>query len=361
MENENISVRVVEQFSLNSSECRFQTQICIVMIFRSLGVVNREHLVHCLSLFFSDFLLYISPIYVALYLPDLLAMHFLHYYVFIRTLHYFRTADELIDIEHFIIYYQKHLSKHYGEKSQLLSVHLHSHLKEQVLRHGSLLFSSCFPRESYLGHCLKWCHGSKYILEQFITWYSVNKSLSSKTTYDLDRIFHFEKLDNRFINDLIIQNYKDRLSMCLDKKKIQYDSIQYFSRYYRGLSVFHSIAYIRGGSAISFRVSIMNEYCPMKRNFCFGEVIFYFEIHEGNYAFVKLFYCIDCCISQALPTVKVPDKLKEKLGYFYGFYHHRQYRYKIIPVLHISNKAISMPWDDNVSAYTDVFFDLEHD
>ena len=305
--------------------------------------------------------MYVSPIYVALYLPDVLAVHFLHYFVFIRTLHYFRTTDELTDVDELLHYYQEHLREHYGHKSELLTVHLHSHLKEQVLRHGCLLFTSCFPRESYLGHCLKWCHGNKYILEQFITWYVINKSLSRRKSYDLDRVFVFEKLDSRFMDDAVIRTHKDRLFLCLEKKRMTSDAIEYSSHYYRGLTVFHSMAYTRSGNAISFRVSIINNTCPMQRESCLGEVLFYLNVREENYAFVKLFYCINCCFSKALPTVRVPDKLKQKLNYFFGFYHHRNYCYKVVPVRSINNKVITMPWQNDVSAYTDVFFDLEHD
>lgn len=77
MENKNVSVRFVVECFLN-----------LVWIFPSS---------------FSAFLLYVSPIYVALYLPDVLAVHFLHY---------FRTVDELTDIDDFLNYYHEHLRKH---------------------------------------------------------------------------------------------------------------------------------------------------------------------------------------------------------------------------------------------------------
>lgn len=318
-------------------------------------------LTHHFLFYFSDFLLYVSPVYAALYLPDVLAVHFMHYYVYVRTLHYFQTNDELINVEDFFKYYQEHLSHHYGKKSELLTIHLHSHLKEQVLRHGSLLFTSCFPRESYLGHCLKWCHGNKYILEQFITWYLINKSLSRRNSYDLNRIFLFERLDNRFMNDTFIQQFHERLFICLEKKKIKPDSIEYFARYYRGLAVFHSLAYTKSGHATSYRVSILNETCPMRRQSCFGEVLFYLNVQKVNYAFVKMYYCVNCCLSNALSTVNVPNNLKQKLNLFYGFYQNRNYCYKVVPVCRISNKVIIMPWKDDASTYTDVLFDFEHD
>ena len=163
------------------------------------------------------------------------------------------------------------------------------------------------------------------------------------------------------MDDAVIRTHKDRLFLSLEKKRMISDAIEYSSRYYRDLTVFHSMAYTRSGNAISFRVSIINNTCPMQRESCLGEVLFYLNVREENYAFVKLFYRINCCFSKALPTVRVPDKLKQKLNYFFGFYHHRNYCYKVVPVRSINNKVITMPWQNDVSAYTDVFFDLEHD
>ena len=306
-------------------------------------------------------MLYVSPVYVALHLPDTLAVHYLHYYVYVRTLHFFQSMDELIDIEQFFFYYYEHLPDYYGAKSQLLSVHLHLHLKEQMIKHGSLLFTSCFARESYLGHCLKWCHGKKYILEQFITWYLVDRSLSGTSAYDINRVFFDDKLDDKHLNKKFIDNYRDKLSECFQKKNINCDSITYFARYHRGMTTFHSIAYARNGNGISYRVSISNDTCPMQRQSCFGEVLFYLSISNVQYAFVKKYDCIDGNIADGISTVNVPQKLKEKLNYFYGFYNHRRYRYKAIPIRLINNKVISMQWRDGIFTYTDIFFDMEHD
>lgn len=134
----------------------------------------------------------------------------------------------------------------------------------------------------------------------------LNNFVSSRKFHSLDRVFIFEKFDSRFMDDVVTQNQKDRLFLCF-RKKIQSHSIEYSSRYYRGLTVFHSMAYTRSGSSISFRVSIMNEACPMQRQSCLGEILFYLNVHEESYAFVKLFYCINCCFSKALPTVHFPD------------------------------------------------------
>ncbi|CAF1508664.1 unnamed protein product [Didymodactylos carnosus] len=161
------------------------------------------------SNYLYDFLLYVSPIFVALFLPDELAVHFLHYFIYIGALHFYENKNVLTDIENFFNYYYPTLAKHYGAKSQLCTIHLHLHLKEQVLKHSSLSLTSCFLREDYLGHSLKWCHGKKYVLEQFITWYLVNRTLRRSNELSINDLFLAKKFDERYLNNKIIQMYEE--------------------------------------------------------------------------------------------------------------------------------------------------------
>ena len=310
---------------------------------------------------FRDFLLYISPVFVSLYLPDALALHFLHYFVYIRSLHFFQSTDELIDIEQFFLFYYKHLADHYGVKSQLCTVHLHLHLKDQVLNHGGLSMTSCFARESYLGNALQWCHGKKYVLEQFITWYLVDRSLSPPTSFDLNRLFFAERYDERYLNRAIINDYRDKLAACLRKKKMAMGNIQYFARYFRGLRAFHSMAYSKSGTGISYWISISNDRCPEGRSTCFGEILFYISEMDAHFAFVKKYDCIHASLSDGLTTVEMSQNLSEKLSKFYGCYDRRKFSYKILPVALISNKVVNMPWLNSTYIFTDVVLDWEHD
>ncbi|CAF3787006.1 unnamed protein product [Rotaria sordida] len=214
--------------------------------------------------FFRDFMIYISPVFCILFLPDKYALHYLYYYIYIRTLYHYQTASELDDIDSLFDAYHKNLSILYGPKSELLTVHLHLHLKEQVMSHGSLSMTSCFARESYLGLALNMCHGKKYILEQYITWYNIERSLYENNTIGVNDIFITERFNERHIDIHIIEQYKTKLVECLTKQQIIPDAalqIQYYSRYRRGFKTFRSKAYSRGGKAISYQI-----YCIMIRS-----------------------------------------------------------------------------------------------
>ena len=156
---------------------------------------------HC-----RDFLLYVSPIFVVLFLPDQLAAHFLHYWAYIRVLHFHHDKTELLDVDQFFDYYYEHLAEHYGPKSELCTVHIHCHLLAQVTRHGCLALTSCFPRESYIGKAVKWCHGKKHMLEQFFTWYRIDRKLCDDNTMSISHLFDEQRFDDKYLDKSTIES-----------------------------------------------------------------------------------------------------------------------------------------------------------
>ncbi|CAF1606063.1 unnamed protein product, partial [Didymodactylos carnosus] len=233
----------------------------------------------------------------------------------------------------------------------------------QAIKHGALALTSCFARESYLGNSLRWCHGKKYILEQFITWYIIDRSLRRTNKMNIDDLFYSEQFDERYLNKSFIPMHQDKLSLCLQRKNIDPNTkIIYYARYRRGIKSFHSRAYSRSGNAISYMVSISTHKCPAKRQTCFAEILFYLNIHGVYYALIPKHDCVDSSISSGLSITTVPPQLVEKLNDYYGFYNDKQYSYKIVPLLHVMNKVIKMQWSQkNIYVFTDIILDCEHD
>ncbi len=300
-----------------------------------------------------------------MFLPDKYAVHFLHYFVYIRTLYHYQTTTELDNIESLFDEYYKNLSSLYGEKSELFTVHVHSHLKEQVIRHGALSVTACFARESYLGLALTMCHGKKYILEQYITWYSIDRSLHEKNTIEVNDIFLLEQCNERHLDLQMIEKHRMNLIECLTKQNIAVNqtlSIKYYSRYRRGFKKFHSMAYSRAGKAISYQVSLSSSKCIHARQKCFADIIFYFKLSNVTYAFVKKYPCLDVSLASGLTTVAVPQNVIEQLDFYYVLFNTNRYSYKVVPVTDIINKVVKMRWHDkNVFTFTDVVVDWEFD
>ncbi|CAF1239252.1 unnamed protein product [Adineta ricciae] len=307
---------------------------------------------------FRDFLLYCSPIFVILFLPDKLALHFLHYFAYIRVLHFYQSPNELDGIDESFSFYFEHLSEHYGPKSELCTVHLHSHLLAQVKRHGSLSMTSCFPRESYIGNAVKWCQGKKYMLEQFITWYKVDRSLYSDSKLDINKLFSNGQLDDKYLDKLLVTSMNDKFTKCCEKQNIPLDKqnpVKQFARYFRGIKVFHSLSYQRGGYAISYWVSFNSNECLKNHGICFGEVIYYFKHDDKDYAFIKHYRCINKTLADGLTSVHVSQNLMNQLNKHYHFFHDEKYSYNIVLVTSIMNKTIRMPWiDPKVSVFTEI-------
>lgn len=300
-----------------------------------------------------------------LFLPDDLALHFLHYFIYIRILHFYKNKDELHDINKFFDYYYQHLSMYYGARSELCTVHLHTHLLDQVNRHGSLSMTSCFPRESYIGKAIKLCKGQKYILEQFNTWYKLDSLLYLDSTLNMSYLTQDERFDEKYLIKSLVESVNEKFVYCCDKKNIELNGttlIKIFSRYFRGLKTFHSLSYGRSGNAISYWVSIKNDKCPQNYGVCFSEVIYYFRIDNDYYAFIKHYSCTDKNLSNGLSSISVSQELLDRLNKYHHFFHDKRYSYKIVPVARIINKVIRMPWmEPDVSVFTEIDLDWEHD
>ncbi|CAF4503456.1 unnamed protein product [Rotaria socialis] len=289
---------------------------------------------------FRDFLLYASPIFVITFLPDTLALHFLHYFIYIRVLHFYQHKDELHDIDRFFDFYYEHLAEHYGPKSELCTVHIHTHLLSQVNRHGSLSMTSCFPRESYIGHAIKWCQGKKFILEQFITWYKIDRTLYPDNTLNIAYLTQHEHFDENYLDKAIVRSLNDTFLKCCEKKHIKFDGsmpVKRYARYFRGLKKFHSISYVRGGYPISYWVSIKSDSCPQNHGICFGEVIYYFQTDNEYYAFIKHYKCLDKSLANGLLSTPVPQNLLDRLNMYYHFFHDKKFSYKIVSTCWITN------------------------
>ncbi|CAF4059345.1 unnamed protein product [Rotaria sp. Silwood2] len=271
-----------------------------------------------------------TPLTKIMLFPSQIAVDYMH---LVCTLHFYQEKDELQDINHFFNYYYQCLSKYYGPKSELCTIHLHSHLLTQVQKHGSLSMTSCFPRESYIGTAIKWCKGKKYILEQFITWYKVDPSLYPDSTLNMVYLTQHQRFDDKYLNKSLVISLNERFIKCCNKQKIQLDArqqIKQYARYFRGLKAFHSLCYERGGNAISYWMSIKHDECPKNHGFCFGEVVFYFQVNNKHYAFVKLYKCLDKSLADGLSSVTVPKILLDRLNNYYYFFNDKTFVYKIV-------------------------------
>ncbi|CAF4552549.1 unnamed protein product, partial [Didymodactylos carnosus] len=231
------------------------------------------------------------------------------------------------------------------------------------IRHAALSLTSCFPRESYLGSALRWCHGKKYVLQQFITWYHIEQSLRVKNTLTVNDIFIKEHCDEKYLNYRFTESFNATfLSCCKNQNVVLNTNTQliYFARYRRGLVTYHSRAYSRSGRAISYYVCVKSDLCPAKRETCFAEILVFFKLND-TYASIKEYSCIDRSLTDGL-TCTASTVLMKKLNEFYAFFNDKHFSYKIVLVSALLDKAIRIPWNEkDLSVFTNVALDWEHD
>lgn len=313
---------------------------------------------------YRDFLLYVAPVFTVLFIPDAYAEHFLHYFVYVRTLHYFDSINDLDKLDDIFGHYARSIEPLYGHRASLCSLHMHSHLVRQVINHGALSMTSCFARESYLSSAIKICHGTRNVLQQFVDWYDIDQAIRPPCSFTVDRVFSRELIfDQKYVNRSLLEQMHTTFAACTVAQSItvrkNLNELAY-ARFNRGLAIFHSSVYSRGGRAISSFASVVYSPCLSHSHLCFAELLFFFSVAQVNFAFAKIFPCNQRSLSTGL---SLAQGTKKRLDDFFRFFNTNVFKFFIVPVSSIDNLAIRLSWpeDKSIFCFTTVPFQSEHD
>ena len=307
-----------------------------------------------------DFFLYVSPMFAIQFLPDDYSTHFLLYYTYVRVLYSFTDRKQLIGIGRIFHLYHESLARLYSPRSELATIHYHSHPLTQVYAHGALYFTSCFPRDSYLAYVLKWSKGNTHVLSQLVTWYEVCENTQHTRSFSLSEIFSTERFSHSYLDNSFIISLHHDFTYCLQAISASTSECEFYCRYYRGLVCFHSISYSRRGHSISHFVSVQALSC-LVGDFCFASVLFYFSLHQQNYAFVKIHPCLPRSLGSLLNR-PIHPLVKKTIDSYFKLFDESVRSFKILPVSSIARKSIKVPLlENNICSFTCVDFDFEHD
>ncbi|CAF3329114.1 unnamed protein product [Rotaria sp. Silwood2] len=111
------------------------------------------------------------------HLPRLNSSHFAVYCLAIKLLHCPKSHHEINLAESLIDYYCRAAPEVYDHSIELLSLHAHLYLAEQVRRHGGLGFSSAFCFESCIRHLKKLVHGTRDLASQVAFWFDLRTAI----------------------------------------------------------------------------------------------------------------------------------------------------------------------------------------
>ncbi|CAF1156768.1 unnamed protein product [Didymodactylos carnosus] len=203
----------------------------------------------------------------------------------------------------------------YGQCSELFSIHAHLHLYQQANAHSGLVFHSMFSSESILNYLSKFAYENIGLGEQIVYWYTIDIQQQVKTSYPLFERNEFP-VDNLTDANLLIDYKKEFRLACL--KYFSDDIIsnkKIFSRFQRGLEIFHSLSYRNRQQSASYCVSVRNLNC-------FNSIIL--------------------------------DKL-------YRFVHSAVDEYVVLPCSFIRKKCIFINQDLDSLLCTEIEYELEHD
>ena len=281
---------------------------------------------------YRDFLLYVAPVFTVLFIPDAYVQHFIHYFIYVRTLHYFDSFADLHELDGIFAHYARSIESLYGHRASLCSLHMHRHLVRQVINHGALSMTSCFARESYLSSAIKICHGTRSILQQFVDWYDIDQAIRPRSSFTVGDIFTRELIfDQKYVNRSLLEQMHPAFFTCAAVQSLVVPkNLNEFasSRFKRGLVVYHSSVYSRGGRAASSFASVLWSSCSFHSQFCFAELLFFFSIEEANFVFLKVFPCNRHSLSSGLSLER---GVKERLDNFFRFFDESVFEFAICP------------------------------
>ncbi|CAF2156229.1 unnamed protein product [Rotaria magnacalcarata] len=212
----------------------------------SIGDVSEWHAKHS-----RLFVLNVGLPSIISYLPKVMASHFAVYCLAIKLLHCPKSIDEISFAESLIDYYCRTAPLVFDGSIELLSLHAHMHLGEQVRQHGDLAFSSAFCFESCIRYLKKMVHGTKNLASQIAYWCDM-RSAVPRPEFILQQATGKTKI---LFSSVKINQYRHILMNKLLEIGHDCKNIILFLRYKDKFNTYHSIIYDDSFSCASFIVS----------------------------------------------------------------------------------------------------------
>lgn len=307
------------------------------------------------------FLLYVALPFAVRFLSAQHQSLFSLFFIYVRTLRFFKSRDDIMDMKLYIIKYLTQFPLVFGRCNELYSVHALLHLVEQCYAFGALAFHSMFALESALHHYSKLAHGTILRGSQIAYWHCVNRQLASINQSTSPAMF----IEQYFLDDKLVD-----LEFCLKYKSIFRNlfqlkfkrdvplSLRIFSRYQANLILYHSLAYVMKRGTASYRVSVNNSACAFSR--CFGHIIFFFEFENQKFFLFDKMLCLKKLFSSFIFQANAINSWNTRLNNFFSLVN-SNCCLCILPCSFLRQKAIFIPFEKEVFVCSEVEHELEHD
>ncbi|CAF3003505.1 unnamed protein product [Rotaria sp. Silwood2] len=298
---------------------------------------------------FRLFVLNIGLPCVIPHLPRLNSSHFAVYCLAIKLLHCPKSHHEINLAESLIDYYCRAAPEVYDHSIELLSLHAHLHLAEQVRRHGGLGFSSAFCFESCIRHLKKLVHGTRDLASQVAFWFDLRTAIH-RPHFQLQSPAGKTKI---LITSMKMEKYRSLLLNNL--RAIGHDDKQVvlFLRYKDMFNTYHSVLYDRPFKCASFIVSYKT---PNIDSNLYGNIVLFYQLKDQFFAFIQQYKKSNTTIFDFLD---LPEAISHSLNENFPLLHLSD-SYGIIPAGWIQHKCVSVSFHDSF-CLSEFRVDFEHD
>jgi hypothetical protein len=175
------------------------------------------------------------------HLPRLHLSHFAVYCLAIRYLHSPRNDDEITFAERLLHLYCQSASYIFGSSIELLTLHVHLHLPQQVRLHGGLAFTSAFAFESAIRYTKKKAHGTRCLASQISYWTDV-ANIIHRSPVTIDKPCLLDLIDWSYP---VLNEFQVPLLHLMNSQTHLQDRVTLFKRYRQSFVTFHSYVYDR--------------------------------------------------------------------------------------------------------------------
>jgi hypothetical protein len=221
-----------------------------------------------------------------------------------------------------------------------------------------------FASESCLHEFEKLAHGSTLLCEQISFWWCIFRQIGSKEVRYSSKLFTDEQLmvDN-FFDYHSLNIYRQEFDLVFDQMFGEFPSLscKYYSRYKRGLIIYHSISYNRRQNSNSYNVCIIDESNPVQSVLYYGQILFFFYVQHKPHLFLKRYVNSKNIFSSLMKPIEEVPGWDLYIDKYYRVVRHSTFELVIFPCSSIVSKCILFQLDNEISICTQIELETEHD
>ncbi|CAF4563307.1 unnamed protein product, partial [Rotaria magnacalcarata] len=131
--------------------------------------------------------------------------------------------------------------------------------------------------------------------------------------------------------------------------------------YQHGLIIYHSISYTRRGNSNSYDVCAKDDSNPVQSNLYYGQILFFFYVHDKPFLFLKRYVNSNNTLSSLLKPMEDVSGWSIYIDKYYPLVRHSIFELVIIPCSYIVSKCILFQLDREFSISTQIDLEAEHD